>query len=224
MREWEMKGKPALVLLHYQEGIMGKGEWIQGWYEPAKKRILEVGMIDRTLELLEAFREKNLPVIYVNAIPNPFGILPEYGYLFDKNREHFCNDPFLENEELRRGEKVMPEMNRRENEPVLYNWLLAGFTESGLDSVLKGYGVDTVVLCGFALNSVVYHTAVQASDLWYNVIIPSDTSCVYMPRKFPGDRPDIDDVVTKVVLEEMAPSLSLVTTAADVIAHLPDNN
>ena len=81
--------------------------------------------------------------------------------------------------------------------------------------------MDTIVLCGFALNSVVYHTAVQAGDLWYNCIIPSDTSAVYMPRK-PGEKPDIDEIVTKVVLEEMAPSLSLVTTAADVIAHLPD--
>ena len=40
-----------------------------------------------------------------------------------------------------------------------------------------------------------------------------------MPRK-PGEKPDIDELVTKVVLEEMAPSLALVTTAQDVIDHL----
>lgn len=219
MKEWTMAGKPALVLMHYQEGIMGKGKWIQGWYEPAKEKILASGMIDNTIKLLKAFREKGLPVVFVNAIPNPFGKLPEYGYLFDKNREHFCNDVMFENEDLKSGVEVMPEMERRADEPVLYNWLLAGFTNSGLDAVLKALNVDTIILCGFALNSAVYHTAVQAGDLWYNTIIPSDISAVYMPRK-PGEKPDIDELVTKVVLEEMAPSLSLVTTTDDVIAHL----
>lgn len=224
MREWKMEGKPALVLLHYQEGIIGKGDWVQGWYEPAKERVLQVGMIEHTKVLLKAFREKGLPVVFVNAIPNPIGKLPKYGFLFDKNREHYNDAPLVENEDLARGLKVMPEMERRPNEPVLYNWLLAGFTNSGLDAYLRANNVETIVLCGFALNSVVYHTAVQAGDLWYNTIIPSDTAAVYMPRKFPGDRPDIDEIVTKVVLEEMAPSLSLVTTSDDVIAHLPDNN
>ena len=222
MKEWKMEGKPALVLLHYQEGIIGKGEWIQGWFEPAKEACIKSGMFENTKALLDAFREKNLPVVFVNAIPNPIGKLPKYGYLNDKNREHYCSDPLVENKELAAGLAVMPEMERRPNEPVLYNWLLAGFTHSGLDAYLRSQGVETLVLCGFALNSVVYHTAVQATDLWYNCIIPSDTAAVYMPRK-PGEKPDIDEVVTKVVLEELAPSLSLVTTAADVIAHLPDD-
>ncbi|MCD7853379.1 MAG: cysteine hydrolase [Oscillospiraceae bacterium] len=221
MKDWNMVGKPALVLLHYQEGIIGKGTWIQGWYEPAKKACIEAGMFEHTKELLDAFRAKGLPVVFVNALANPFGKLPAYGYLFDKNREHFNSAPLVENTELADGLAVMPEMERRPDEPVLYNWLLAGFTNSGLDAVLRAANVETIVLCGFALNSVVYHTAVQAGDLWYNTIIPSDTSAVYMPRK-PGEKPDIDEVVTGVVLEEMAPSLSLVTTAADVIAHLPD--
>lgn len=222
MKEWKMEGKPALVLLHYQEGIIGKGTWIQGWYENAKKACEEVGMFENTKALLAAFREKNLPVVFVNAIPNPIGKLPKYGYLMDKNREHYNDAVMFENEDLIEGLKVMPEMERRSNEPVLYNWLLAGFTQSGLDAYLRSQGAETLVICGFALNSVVYHTAVQATDLWYNCIIPSDTAAVYMPRK-PGEKPDIDEVVTKVVLEELAPSLSLVTTAADVIAHLPDD-
>ena len=222
MKEWKLEGKPALVLLHYQEGIIGKGTWIQGWYENAKKACNEVGMFENTKALLDAFREKNLPVVFVNAIPNPVGKLPKYGYLMDKNREHYNDAVMFENEDLIEGLKVMPEMERRPNEPVLYNWLLAGFTHSGLDAYLRSQDVDTLVICGFALNSVVYHTAVQATDLWYNCIIPSDTAAVYMPRK-PGEKPDIDEVVTKVVLEELAPSLSLVTTAADVIAHLPDD-
>ena len=224
MKEWKMEGKPALVLLHYQEGIIGKGTWIQGWYEPAKKACIASGMFENSKKLADAFRAKGLPVVFVNAIPNPFGKLPKYGYLMDKNREHYNPEVMFENEDLIKGLEVMPEMERRPDEPVLYNWLLAGFTNSGLDAVLRAQGVETLVICGFALNSVVYHTAVQAGDLWYNCIIPNDTAAVSIPHK-PGEKPDdIDEIVTKVVLEEMAPSLALVTSSDDVIAHLPDNN
>jgi len=117
---------------------------------------------------------------------------------------------------------VMEEMDRRPDEPVLYNWLLGGFTNSGLDLVLKTMGVDTVVLVGFAQNSVVYHTASQAGDLWYSTIVPSDASACYMPRVSPKYRDGIDELVSEVVLDQMFPFISLVTTTEDVIAHLPD--
>jgi len=221
MQNWEMDGKPALVLLHMQEGIIGKGKWIEGWHEGAIEKCTSVGMFDRIQELLKAFREKGLPVIFVNAIPNPTGRLPAYGILFDKNRDLYSDVPMMENEDLREGLAVMPEMERRPDEPVLYNWLLGGFTNSGLDATLKNMGAQTVVLVGFAQNSVIYHTASQAGDLWFSTIIPADASAVYMPRKFPGDRPDIDEVVSTVMLENMAKFISLVTTTEDVIAHLP---
>ena len=97
MKEWKMEGKPALVLLHYQEGIIGKGTWIQGWYEPAKKACIASGMFENSKKLADAFRAKGLPVVFVNAIPNPFGKLPKYGYLMDKNREHYNPEVMFEN-------------------------------------------------------------------------------------------------------------------------------
>jgi len=221
MQEWEMDGKPALIMLHMQEGIIGKGKWIEGWYEPARERCAELGMFDRIHELLQAFRDRGLPVVFVNAIPNPTGTLPRYGALFEKNRDMYNAAVIFENQDLKEGLAVMPEMERRPNEPVLYNWLLGGFTNSGLDIVLKNLEVKTIVLVGFSQNAIIYHTASQAGDLWYSTIIPSDASVVYMPRESPGDRPGIDEAVTKVVLEEMAPLISLVTTTEDVIAHLP---
>lgn len=35
MDDWKMDGKPALVLLHMQQGLVGKGSFIPGWFEPA---------------------------------------------------------------------------------------------------------------------------------------------------------------------------------------------
>ena len=49
----------------------------------------------------------------------------------------------------------MPEMNRRPDEPLLFNWLIGGFTNSGLDQVLRLNHVRTIVLMGFAQQAVV---------------------------------------------------------------------
>jgi hypothetical protein len=113
-------------------------------------------------------------------------------------------------------------MNRRPEEPLLFNWLLGGFTNSGLDVALRLRGVKTIVLGGFAQHSVVYTTALQAADLWYSTIIPRDASVVVVPRDRTGKigTPALDKKVSEVVLDVMAPTMSLVTTTADVIAHL----
>ncbi|MCL1897194.1 MAG: cysteine hydrolase [Clostridiales bacterium] len=222
MQNWEMDGKPALVLLHMQNGIIGGGKWIKEWYDGLRETVTEMGMFDRIQELLAAFRERELPVVFVNVIPNAFGPMPKYGILMNQNVGMYDGTVMFENEDLKEGLAVMDEMDRRLDEPVLYNWLLGGFTNSGLDLVLKTMGVQTVVLVGFAQNSVVYHTAAQAGDLWYSTIVPSDGSACYMPRVSPKYREGIDELVSEVVLDQMFPFISLVTTTADVIAHLPD--
>jgi nicotinamidase-related amidase len=218
--DWKMDGKPALILMHMQQGLVGKGTFIPGWFDAAKKGILESGMIPRIQDLLKAFREKNLPVIFVSALPNPIGTVPAYGWLYRKIEDAKIDTPLLDSPHIQQGLQVIPEMNRRPDEPLLYNWLLGAFTNSGLDLVLKLKGVRTIVLAGFAQHSVVYTTAVQAGDLWYSTIMPRDASVVFIPRDKPGATPELDKKVSEVVLDVMAPTISLVTTTADVIAHL----
>lgn len=220
MSDWKMDGKPALVLMHMQQGLVGKGTFIPGWFEPAKRAIVESGMINRIQDLLKAFRARKLPVIFISALPNPIGVLPAYGFLYRKIEEAKVDTSLLTSSRIREGLEVIPEMERRPDEPLLLNWLLGAFTNSGLDLVLKLKGVKTVVLGGFAQHSVVYTTAVQAGDLWYSTIIPSDASVAFIPRDKPGVSLELDKKVSEVVLEVMAPSISLVTTTADVIAHL----
>jgi len=212
MSDWKMNRRPALVLLHMQKGIVGKGDFIPGRNDKASKAIKESGMIERIQELLKAFRDKKLPVVFVSTFPNPLGVVPAYGWLM-RNIEDAKIDPdLLHSERTRDGLDIIPEMNRRPDEPILWNWLLGGFSNSGLDLVLKQRDVKTVVLAGFAAHSVVYITGVQACDHWYSVVIPRDAST---SGPGPKDRQAYD-----AVMDVMFSAFSLVTTTNDVIAHL----
>ena len=80
MTDWEMIGKPALVILHMQEGIVGNRRMF-----PGKDKDIELaGVLPHQQALLKAFRDRELPIVYVNALPNPIGILPAYGFHFRK--------------------------------------------------------------------------------------------------------------------------------------------
>jgi len=204
MAEWKMDGKPGLVIMHMQSTILG---------EDSKKLTLhnrpvvdESGMIPRLRELLEAFRKKNLPIVFVHAIMGMGGIqhrLPAYGKLFDLIRQNITTL-----DDLEAARKVLPELGRRPDEPVLTNWLLGAFSYSGLDTVLKVNSVKTVVLTGFATHSAVFNAVIQAVDLWYSAIVPRDACAT----------PATD--LTDRMLKEVFPSYCLVTTTKDVIAHL----
>ena len=57
MSEWTMDGKPALVVLHMQQGIIGTGSWkTSEWHTAIVKAANESGMITNIQSLLKAFR------------------------------------------------------------------------------------------------------------------------------------------------------------------------
>lgn len=202
MSDWKMKGKPALVILHMQKGIVGERGNIPGLYEEVKK----AGIIPRQQALLRAFRDRKLPVIYVTALhvtnqQNPAGVLPAYGELF---RLIEVAQPTPHNLD------VIPELTPQPGEPVLTNWIIGAFTNSGLEQVLKAHGAETLVLAGCATHIAVYTAALQAVDLLYSVIVPAD-ACA---------SPQSQAKAQEIVLDMMAPSIALVTTTEDVIAHL----
>jgi nicotinamidase-related amidase len=198
---WQMHGKPALVVNHMQASILdNKSEYNFG------PLVRQSGMIERVRALLDAFRERNLPIVYLGAVMGDGGLqhrLPAYGKLFDMIRSNIDK---LDDREAART--VIAELGRRPEEPVLTNWLLGGYTQSGLDTWLKVNHVDTVVMTGFATHSVVFNATIQACDNWYSVVIPRDAMTSFLPA------------LSETMLNELFPFYSKVTTTADVIAHL----
>jgi len=190
MTDWEMNGKPVLLILHMQHGIAGNH----------MELLNDAGVIRNQQALLKAFRSKNLPVIYVNVSLKPLvaGKLPAYGFLWQQTENGASNPKDLE---------VIPELAPQPGEPVLINWPTGAFNNSGLDHALKLCGAETLVATGFSTNGVVYSVLQGAADRYYSTIIPRDAAAAASPKAH------------EVFMELIAPALSLVTTSADVIDH-----
>ena len=132
MSDWKMNDKPALLIMHMQNGIVGRH----------KELLTNSGVINKQQDLLKAFRSKNLPVIFVNVMLNPPIIdkLPVYGYLWEQV-SGTTNDP--------KDLEVISELTPKPGEPVLFNWPTGAFNNSGLDRALKLCGAETIIAAGF---------------------------------------------------------------------------
>jgi nicotinamidase-related amidase len=201
MSEWKMKGKPALVIIHMQNAIASEGGAVAffGHAKAAK----EAGIIPRQQALLNAFRQKKLPVIYVNAVHDPNPTFAAYGKFWESLKS-------LRGINLAgsKDTEVIPELAPQAGEPVLGNWPINIFSNSGLGQTLKDCNAETLVLAGLATDIAVFTAAVQASELGYSVIVPNDASASGKARSH------------EVVMNDMLPGFALVTTTADVLAHI----
>jgi nicotinamidase-related amidase len=186
-----MDGKPALLILHMQQGFAKHN------YELWKKS----GIIVKQQVLLKAFRSKNLPVVYVNVMVNPpvAGKIPAYGLIWAEC-SGITNDP--------KDLEVIADLSPQLGEPVLLNWPPGVFNNSGLEPALKICGAQTLVATGFSTNGVINNAMQGAADRYYSTIIPKDA--IISPSAKAHD----------AFINEFAPLLSLVTTTEDVIAHL----
>jgi len=199
MSEWKLVGKPALILIHMQHGITHPEGTVA--FLGHAKATRESGIIPRQQALLNAFREKKLPVIYVNAVTDPKSKFPVYGRFWGGIQKTGANLPGSKDIE------VIPELAPLPGEPVLGNWVFGMFTNNNLEQVLKDQGLETLVLVGVATDMAVLAAVFQASDLLYNLIVPSDASTSANPKFHEA-------------AIEMIDAIALVTTTEDVIAHL----
>ena len=202
VEEWTMQGKPALVLIHMQHAITdleGKVAFLHA------KATWESGIIPRQQALLAAFREKGLPVIYVVAKDPPTGKISPYGRFFQMLRKLPPSQPDPKDSEVLSAVANLP------GEPVIGNYIygiFSGNTGGDLKEVLAQADAEVLVLCGVSTGAAVMIAAIQAADMFYPVIVPSDASI------------DADQEIHNVVMNKIIAEMALVTTADDVIAHL----
>lgn len=198
MREWKMVGKPALIFIHMQHAITHpEGKLAVFGHAKATR---ESGIISRQQALLKTFREKKLPVVFVNAV-TPETKWPAYGRFWESVRSIGANLPGSKDVE------VIPELAPAPGEPVLFNWPFGIFSMNSLREILDGFRVETLVLPGVATDMAVLAAVYQASDMLYNVIVPSDC-CTSANPKF------------HEAAIEMIDAMALLTTTEDIMAHL----
>ena len=148
--------------------------------------------------MLKAFREKDLPVIFVNVLVRPplTDNLPKLGRLWEETGNYKPEPGDL---------GVIPALKHLSGEPVLTNWPFTAFSNSGLQRALRLCRAETLVIEGVVTNGAVYGTTSAAADRF---IIPRDASA----------SPSEED--HRAVMEIMAPAVALVTRTEDVIRHL----
>lgn len=106
------------------------------------------------------------------------------------------------------GSAIHPDIAPLPGESIVTKKRVSAFTGSDLDLVLRGGGIDHLVLTGIATSGVVLSTLRQAADLDYRLTVLSD-GC--------GDG---DAEVHRVLTEKVFPRQAEVTTVDEWIAGL----
>ena len=84
---------------------------------------------------------------------------------------------------------------------------MTGFFTTPLDTYLRNLGIKTVILVGASANIAINGTAIEAMNLGYRVIVPSD--CIA------GDPPEYVDQLLRYTIRNVA----LVTPVAPILEH-----
>lgn len=200
MTEWSLVGKPALLIVHMQNAICKAPSPLEALGHC--RATWEDGIVPRMQALQDAFRAKDLPVIFVCTYTPPEFKAPAYGDFWPGAKGSGVNRMGT------RDVEVIEELAPADGEPVFYNWPFNIFENTDLQKYLEGNGIETVVLTGVATGMSVGTAAFALAERFYSLIVPSD-ACT-----------DARKDLHRAVIESMLPAIGLVTTTDDVIAHV----
>ena len=146
----------ALIVVDLQKGIINSP-----FIHPVS------GVIERTGALLEAFRQRDLPVVLVNVAGGAPG-RTEQPRRFSTLPEGFSD--------------LIPELDRRAGDIVVTKRTWGAFASTDLEAQLKAKGVTQVVVTGVATGTGVEATARQAYEQGFNVTLALDAMTDVRPE------------------------------------------
>jgi nicotinamidase-related amidase len=198
--EWQLVGKPALLVVHMQNAVIKTPSPLEVMGHG--KAAVEEGVITKIQDLLKAFREKELPAIFIVASTPLDTKFPAYGAFWPGVKASQVNHMGTWDVE------IIEELAPAPGEPVFYNWPFNVFRGNDLEQYLVEQRIETVVLTGVATGMSIGTAAFALADRFYNLIVPSDTTT------------DGNRQLHEAIINGMIPAIGLVTTADDVVAHL----
>ena len=138
----------ALIIVDLQKGIVGL---------PVVHPIGEV--IERALALVDAFRERGLPVALVNVAGSAPGRTEQPRQTIPR-REGWTD--------------LIPELHQQTGDIVVTKRTWGAFASTDLENQLKALGVTQVVISGVATGTGVESTARQAYEQGFHVTVAVD--------------------------------------------------
>jgi nicotinamidase-related amidase len=142
--------RTALVVVDLQKGVVGL---------PAAAHPMQT-VIDNSVRLLDAFRERGLPVVLVNVAGAPSGRTERAGAGAGTRPEGW--------------DILIPELGQQPTDHLVTKYTRGAFTGTDLEQYLRGEGVTQVVVTGVATGSGVESTARHAHELGFNVTVATD--------------------------------------------------
>jgi nicotinamidase-related amidase len=145
----------ALIVIDLQVGVVAV---------PVVHPIDDV--IQRTVELADAFRRHSLPVVLVNVAGRPPGRT--------ESSPAPAQSPGGSARFADGWTELVPALNQQPSDHLVTKMSAGAFTNTGLDGYLKSRGVTQVVIVGVATSSGVESTARQAYEHGFNVTLAVD--------------------------------------------------
>ncbi len=187
----------AVINMECQENLIGPTSVLPGLARSAA----ECGLVENLSGLFNAARRVGTRIYYCTDDRRSDG--------WGRNRNLFVHLRMTDQKEQVGGHgPVVAPIAPRPADIVFHREQgLTGFFGTGLDGYLRATGVTTVIVTGVSLNIAVLGTAIEAMNLGYWVIVPSDCTA--------SDPPEYAHHVLKYTMRNIA----LVTTSHNIINH-----
>jgi nicotinamidase-related amidase len=152
-------------------------------------------ILPKTAELIEAARQKGVPVIYSNDA-HLKGIDNETVYWGD---HAIAGTP---------GAAVVPELEPKEGDYIVPKRRYSGFFGTDMDVLLRELGIDTVIMTGLHTHMCVRHTAADAFQYGYKIRVAKDATdsftqedydsgLKYLKDTYFADITDVDSIIAE---------------------------
>ena len=191
--------RTAFIAVHYQNDVITQEGAFGAFFA---EQATAAGVVPTTKTLQEAARAAGSRVVFTRVAFQPgYGDLVGNFPLLAMVGQQGCLVDGTS------AAAIVDELSPQDGDIVVTHQRVSGFVGSELDTVLRGRGVDTVVITGVATNMSVESTARSAGDLGYRTIVVSDACSAAAPE------------VHEASLASLG-MLGEVITAADVLAAL----
>lgn len=175
-----LNSHPAVIVIDLQAGTLSNPT-----VHPA------ADVVGKSVELINAFRAKGLPVVLATVVGSPAG-LNNYGGGARQYPAEFS--------------VLAPELNQQPTDILVTRSTWSAFAGTDLEQSLVKLGVTQVVLAGVATSFGVESTARGAYDLGFNVVIATDAITDLRAESHEG------------TVARVFPVLSQTATVAEIIA------
>ena len=158
--------RSAVIAVHLQGDIVGPDGALAPFFQAEIQR---TGVLRTISSLLDGARAGGVKVVYTRVAFRPdFSDMVPNSPLLAMTAQNNClvdGTPAAE---------IVSEVAPHAGETIITHQRVTGFHASSLDVLLRGAGIDTVIIAGVATNLSVEGTARAASDLGYRTIVVSD--------------------------------------------------